>query len=129
VQAVGRARAINRTAETPLDIDLLFDSCLPITVNNVVIWTPPSLLVETALEGVMLTSPGDMAKVWPKLWSNQKAAYRTMQGGVPTLPGFAQVTYQLKRPKMNRRLAYFDRELVSDPGAWLRERLGPLDLL
>ena len=139
VQAVGRARGINRTASTPLDIDLLFDSCLPVTVNDVVTWRPPSLLVETAVEGVMLTSPGDMVKLWPKpvdmlplwpkLWSNQKAAYRTVQDGVPGLPGFEQVHYQLKGPKMNRRLAYFDRTLIPDPEAWLRERLGPLDLL
>ena len=33
VQAIGRGRAINRTAETPLDINLLFDTVLPITVD------------------------------------------------------------------------------------------------
>jgi putative DNA primase/helicase len=129
VQAVGRARGINRTASTPLDIDLLVDTCLPLCINDVATWKPPSLLVETAVDGVMLTSPGDMVKVWPKLWSNPKAAYRTVQDGVPPLPGFAPVTYQLEGPKMNRRLAYFDRELIPDPKAWLCERLGPLHLL
>jgi putative DNA primase/helicase len=129
VQAVGRARGINRTAETPLDIDLLVDTCLPLCINDVSTWKPPSLLVETAVDGVMLTSPGDMVKVWPKLWSNPKAAYRTVQDGVPALPGFETVTYQLEGPKMNRRLAYFDRTLIPDPEAWLCERLGPLHLL
>jgi hypothetical protein len=76
MQALGRARGINRTDETPLDIDLLFDTCIPVTVNEVVLWEPPSLMIETAAEGVMLTSPGDMVKLWPKLWTNEKAAYR-----------------------------------------------------
>jgi putative DNA primase/helicase len=126
VQAIGRARGINRTASTPLDVDLLFDSCLPITVNEVATWSPPSLLIETAAEGVMLTSLVDMMKVWPKLWLNQTAARRTLNQGVPVLPGFEPVTYQLKGPKMKRRLAYFDRTLIPDPEAWLRERLGDL---
>jgi Bifunctional DNA primase/polymerase, N-terminal/Primase C terminal 2 (PriCT-2) len=129
VQAIGRARGINRTEATPLDIHLLFDTPLPITVNEVVIWSAPNLLIETAVDGVMLTSPGDMVKVWPKLWSNPKAAYRTVQQRVPVLPGFVQVTYQLKGPKMKPRQAYFDRTLVPDPETWLREWLGPLDLL
>ena len=34
----GRSTA---TDATPLDIDLLFDTCLPITVDEVVVWRPP----------------------------------------------------------------------------------------
>jgi hypothetical protein len=126
VQAVGRARGINRTEASPLDIDLLFDSCLPITVNDVATWKPPSLLVETAAEGVMLTSLVDMMKVWPRLWPNQTAARRTLNQGVPVLSGFEPVTYQLKGPKMKPRLGHFDRTLISDPKTWLREWLGDL---
>jgi hypothetical protein len=72
IQAIGRGRGINRTAETPLNVDLLFDTCLPITVNEVSVWKLPSLLITTAADGVMLTSPADMVRVWPKLWSNDK---------------------------------------------------------
>ena len=54
--------------------------------------------------GVMLTAPVDMVRLWPELWPNEKAAYRTIQQGVPALPGFEQVAYQLKGPKMKRRL-------------------------
>ena len=60
MQALGRGRGVNRTAETPLDVDLLFDAALPITVNEVSIWERPSLLIETAAEGVMLITPKDM---------------------------------------------------------------------
>ena len=69
----------------------------------------------------MLTSPVDMVKLWPELWTNEKAAYRTIQEGVPALPGFEQVAYQLKGPKMKRRLGYFDRTVIADPKGWLTE--------
>ena len=91
MQALGRARGVNRTAETPLDIDLLFDTCLPVTVDEVVLWRPPSLLYVAAAEGVMLNAPVDMVRLWPDLWPNEKAAYRTIQEGVPVLPGFEPV--------------------------------------
>ena len=66
VQAIGRGRAINRTAETPLDIDILYNVVLPgITVDEVINWKAPSLLIATGGHGVMLTSPVDMVKLWP----------------------------------------------------------------
>jgi hypothetical protein len=125
MQALGRARGINRTDETPLDIDLLFDTCIPVTVNEVVLWEPPSPLIETAAQGVMLTSPGDMVKLWPELWSNEKAAYRTLEhGDVPLLPGFTPVSYHLAAGKMKPRIGHFNTALISDPTSWLLERLG-----
>ena len=35
IQAIGRGRGVNRTAETPLEIDLLTDAVLPLTVQEV----------------------------------------------------------------------------------------------
>jgi hypothetical protein len=128
IQALGRGRGINRTEQTPLDVDLLFDTCLPIKVNDVSIWRRPSALVETAVQGVMLTAQSDMVKVYPEIWSNNSAADRTMEQGVPELPGFAPLTYQLAGRK--RRLAYFDLTIIPEPMVWLRGRLGtPLRLL
>jgi len=125
MQALGRARGINRTDVTPLDIDMLFDTCLPVSINEVVRWELPSLLIETAAQGVMLTSPGDMVKLWPELWSNEKAAYRTLKDGdVPLLPGFMPLTYQTKGKNTQLRIAHFNLALIPDPTAWLRERLG-----
>jgi putative DNA primase/helicase len=126
VQALGRGRGVNRTAATPLDADLLFDTCLPITVDKVERWQVPSLLIETAIEGVMLTAPCDLVKLWPAVWPNEKAAYRTVQSGVPKLPGFEQVEYQLAGPKMKKRVGYFDLALIPDPHAWLEVQLGRL---
>jgi hypothetical protein len=126
VQALGRARAVNRSVQAPLDVELLFDTVLSVTVDQVSPWTVPSLLIETAAEGVMLTSPVDLVRVWPALWPNDKAADRTIAMGVPALPGFDLITYQLDGPKMTRRTAYFDGKIIPDPRAWLEARLGPL---
>lgn len=126
VQALGRGRAVNRTEKTPLDVHLLFDTCLPVTVDAVTNWTEPSLLIETAAEGVVLTSPVDMVRIWPTIWPNTRAADRTLALGVPTLPGFERLSYQLEGAKMKPRVAYFDSELIPDPRTWLEARLGPL---
>jgi hypothetical protein len=126
VQALGRGRAVNRSLQAPLDVEMLFDTVLPVTVDQVSPWIVPSLLIETAAEGVMLLSPVDLVKIWPLLWPNDKAADRTIAMGVPALPGFDLITYQLDGPKMTRRTAYFDRKLITDPRAWLEAHLGPL---
>ena len=127
LQAIGRARGVNRTGETPLDIDLLFNVCLPrIAVDEVVSWQVPSLFFDIVYEGVMLTSVVDLMKVWPDLWPNHNAADRTLRAGVPQLPGLVPVPYQLTGAKMNERLAYFDLTVVPYPMAWIEERLGPV---
>jgi putative DNA primase/helicase len=126
-QAFGRARAINRTAANPLDADLLFDTCIPVEVDEVERWQVPSLLIETAAsDGVMLESECDLMKCWPHLWPNRRGASRTLAAGVPNLPGFQPVEYQLAGPKMNKRIGHFDLSVVPDVRAWLTARLGQL---
>jgi putative DNA primase/helicase len=73
IQAVGRARGVNRSDETPLDIDLMFDTVLPMTIDEVAYWEKPSLFYSTAVEGVVLESPVDLMRVWPTIWPNEKA--------------------------------------------------------
>jgi hypothetical protein len=128
LQAIGRARGLRRTKTNPVVIDLVFDNCLPILGDAVMDWgtVKPSLLIETAVEGVMLTSSHDMVKLWPKLWPNHSAADRTIELGVPKLPGFVPVPYHLAGPKMKPRRGYFNPTVIPDPKTWLAEKLGPL---
>jgi putative DNA primase/helicase len=42
VQAMGRGRGVNRSAATPLEIDLLTDVVLPVTVDALVPWSDPA---------------------------------------------------------------------------------------
>jgi putative DNA primase/helicase len=126
IQAIGRGRGINRNPDAPLDIDLLFNEALPIVVDQVLAWEDASALIETALDGVMLTSPIDLMRIWPAMWPNLTRAKRTTAARIPILPGFVAVEYQLAGPKMKRRTGYFDLNLIPDPLKWLEERLGPL---
>jgi hypothetical protein len=105
---------------------LLFDNALPLTVDEVLAWQPESPFVETAGTGVMLTSPTDMVRVWPEVWPNRSAAKRALAEGLPDLPGFTRVAYQVVGPKMKRRAGWFDLSLIPDPRKWLADRLGPL---
>jgi putative DNA primase/helicase len=135
IQAIGRGRAINRTAETPLDIDIVADVCLPITVNEVSMWWKqrPSPMVEAVADGVVLTARVDMVKAWPHVWDNDTAARRTLEElrkerkvVEKLIEGWQTVTYQLEGPKMNQRVGYFDPAMIPDPRAWLEARLGQL---
>src|SRR5262249_58808263 len=99
---------------------------IAVTVDEVLRWQPPSLLIETAIEGVMLTAPCDLVKLWPKLWPNEKTAYRTLKAGIPKPPSFEQVEYQLAGPKMKKRVGYFDLARIPAPREWLETRLGRL---
>jgi putative DNA primase/helicase len=126
LQALGRSRAIHRTAANPLDVDLLFNTAIGIVVDEAPSWCEPSLFIETAIDGWMLTAPVDMVQLKGDVWKNEKAAYRTLQEGVPQLPGFEPVYYQLIGPKMKQRLACFNSQRIADPRAWLEEKLGKL---
>jgi putative DNA primase/helicase len=42
IQAMGRGRGVNRSAATPLEIDLLTDVVLPVTVDALVPWSDPA---------------------------------------------------------------------------------------
>jgi hypothetical protein len=133
IQALGRSRGIYRTAETPLDIDLLFNNCLPITVDKVTNWETPNSAIEMVIEGAVLTSRVDMVKAWPSIWKNDMAAKRTLdQMRKEPLVGkliadWRIITYQLIGPKMNSRVGYFDHG-IPDPKVWLEQRLGPLKI-
>ena len=126
VQALGRARAVNRDALSPLDVDILCDVVLPIVVDDVTQWRTPSELIVTASEGYMPTAPVDMMKLRPTCGQAGELRRDASQQGVPQLPGFVPVSYQLKGPKMKQRVAYFDLNIIPDPRAWLEQRLGPL---
>ena len=64
IQAMGRGRGVNRTAVNPLEIDLLTDVVLPVTVDAMVSW--PELRPNR--RDVMARSPASfsrMLRTWP----------------------------------------------------------------
>jgi hypothetical protein len=108
----------------------LFDTCLPITVNDVVKWKEPSRVVEAAVEGVVVEEPSDLMTIWPKRYKTLRAARWALEKGVWVPPGFVRGEYQFvgskghKRRLGRPRIAYYDPKLIPDPKGWLEERLG-----
>jgi hypothetical protein len=154
VQSVGRGRGVNRTAETPLDIDIVSDVVVPITVNEVVHWETPSEAIEMpARDGIVLTAPADMARAWPDVWKNAEAARYAQRklgaeirpGGVPiehavkslyrifligklphALSHAATILYRRAVNGAQLAVAFFDPRQLPNPAAWLREKQGEL---
>jgi putative DNA primase/helicase len=139
IQAIGRGRGVNRTAETPLDIDLLTDAVLPLTVHEVIPWQHirPSRHDLMALEGVVLENAADMAKCFPSLWPSPNAARQDRQRSVTNCyyrdlynsrmsHSSAEVIYQPAGAGQRARTAQFDTSIIRDPENWLAKRLGLL---
>jgi putative DNA primase/helicase len=141
IQAIGRARGVNRTAETPLEIDLLTDIVLPVTVQFVAPWDEvrPDRTDIMAAAGVILDNAADMARCFPDLWPTAHAAKqdrwrtRTVTNGYyrkvynsQMLRSSGTVTYQPAGAGQKPREAVFDVAVIRNPRAWLEDRLGPL---
>ncbi len=139
IQAMGRGRGVNRTAESPLQIDLLTDIVLPITADKLIDWAAlvPSRIDMMASRGVVLDNAADRAKCFPDLWPTREIAkkdakrrgtngyYRIFYNSEMS-PSSAAVTYRPEGSGQKVRSAMFNLELIPDPAAWLTERLGPL---
>ena len=139
IQAMGRGRGVNRTAGTVLEIDLLTDVVLPVTVDALATWAElrPTRRDLMALSGIMLENAADMAACFPELWSSADAArqdrsrsvtncyYRTLYNSQMSHSS-AEVTYRPAGAGHRARTARVDLARIPDPEAWLTNRLGPL---
>ena len=139
IQAIGRGRGVNRTADMVLEIDLLTDVVLPVTVNALVPWCDlrPTRHDLMALTGIVLENAADMAACFPDLWPSVDAAkkdgqrngtngyYRDLYNSRMS-PSSAEVTYRPIGPGHRRRAARVDLARIPDPEVWLTNRLGPL---
>jgi hypothetical protein len=82
LQAIGRGRGINRTADTPLHIILMADVALPLVIDDVQSWEllRPDVLQKMLLAGVATDSPADAAALHPALFSNAEQAKKALAG-------------------------------------------------
>ena len=81
IQAMGRGRGVNRTAENPLQIDLMTDIVLPVTVSELIDWQDlrPARRDLMAARGAVLENAADMAACFPDLWPTRDAAKKDAQ--------------------------------------------------
>ena len=139
IQAMGRGRGVNRTAATPLEIDLLTDVVLPVAVDALVPWSDlrPTRRDLMALTGIVLENAADMAACFPELWPTREAAKKDGQRkgtndyygdlyNSRLSPSSEEVTYRPQGAGHRSRAAHVDLSRILDPEAWLTNRLGPL---
>ena len=76
IQAIGRGRGVNRTADNPLDLHVLADLALPLVHDEVVAWetVAPDLFQQMLLGGVAVDSPADAALLHPVVFSSAHQA-------------------------------------------------------
>jgi len=139
IQAIGRGRGVNRTAATALEIDLLTDVVLPVTVDSLVPWSDlrPTRRDLMALRGIVLENAADMTACFPDLWPSAQAARQDRARSVTNCyyrssynskmsHSSVEVAYRPAGPGHRERSACVDLARIPDPEAWLTNRLGPL---
>ncbi len=76
VQAAGRVRGVNRTAETPVNVYVFANEALPLPLASIDTWANTRLnaLSSMGSRGVVLLSPKDAASAYPDLFPSPDAA-------------------------------------------------------
>jgi putative DNA primase/helicase len=142
LQAIGRARGVNRTENTPLQVDILTNVALPLVVDEAVLWseiepTRIAVAAATAPAKALPLSDAELARCFPGLWRSSKSVeterarekgasregrVRAGWGGVPLL----HATYRrtLGRGGLPSRAVISTSE--TDPRAALEAVIGPV---
>jgi len=147
LQSIGRARGVRRAAENPVTVFLCAVVVLPVVVARVLAWKDvrPNFIRRMAARGLVLASPRDVALCYPDICDGSADAaekalkrdgkfadfadiplciysHREMSAKCPYFP----CRYRPVGRGQHTRQAWFNPHMVSDPRAWLEERIGPL---
>jgi putative DNA primase/helicase len=139
IQAIGRARGVNRTPQTPLEVLVLGDVILPIAVDEFLpdeALNPGPIDLMLAEGGIAFESGTSAAIAYPQLWPTRSAAKKALQRGnrgtnskksVP-IRKCPPVRFQRIGPKLHVEQAVYDPRRVGDPRAAIEAKLGSLAL-
>ena len=83
LQAIGRGRGVNRSADDPLEVHVLADVALPLVHDEIVAWetVQPDLFQRMLLAGIAVDSPQDAALLHPTLFSCARAGEEALRAG------------------------------------------------
>jgi putative DNA primase/helicase len=152
MQVVGRGRGVNRTAETPLQVDILADVVLPLTIHQAANWKnyqpgPWDLMLAA---GVATENAADAARLRPDLWRKGAGARQALNrvrrsvthgyrgeslnshvshsSGLNALgePGVRSATYQRQAAGTKPARAHYDPAMVREPALLLEAAVGEL---
>lgn len=81
IQAIGRGRGVNRTADTPLEVQVLADVALPLVHDCILAWeaVKPDILQRMLLAGIAVDRPADASVLHPTLFANEKQAQKAFE--------------------------------------------------
>lgn len=81
IQAIGRGRGVNRTADTPLEVHVLANVALPLPHASVQRWeaVAPDIVQRMLLAGVAVDSPADACALHPVFLGNEKQAQKAFE--------------------------------------------------
>jgi hypothetical protein len=96
VQAIGRARGINRTAATVVEIYVLGNVPLPMPLASIERFHPISRIDKMVLAGAVHTNPADMRRFFPLLFPSADAARQARRrwGGASAMRAEARHHYR-----------------------------------
>lgn len=138
IQAIGRGRGVNRTAENPLELHVLADVALPLVHDRLSCWEfeVPDVVQRMLLAGIAVDSPDHATKLYPQLFGNAEAAKKTFQRGgfkgqTPIRNPYREMSLKwasYRRPGKGRgwQRAYWIAGTAADAKADLERAIGSL---
>jgi putative DNA primase/helicase len=137
VQAIGRARGVNRDADHRLLIEVLTNICIPgIEVDEVTTWNKiqPGAAEVMRARGAVPLGYADMAAAYPDLFTTAAAAEQALRRENPlqtsirnllidVCRGFLVCQYRKRGSRGPPGRLLYDSARI-DPQSWLTERLG-----
>ena len=134
VQAIGRVRGVNRTAENPAEVVLLGNVPVPgLALDSVLPWQAPSVDDEILTRhGVEIEGAADVATATGLTLRQVKdrrerlAAFPYKSSLYENAANLCQAIYQRNGPGHRRRWVRWDPRRVPDLRGWLEARLGTL---
>jgi putative DNA primase/helicase len=144
LQIIGRGRGSNRSAAYPLDVLIYGNIPISVPVDELRVWSPPSLDDELlAREGIALSSYLDTAEAFglnPETVKKDRCRKCVQMGTDPykrflyrNVPicqlshgELKAAAYRRDKPRHADQRVVYDPRIVIDPETWLTDRLGAL---
>lgn len=143
VQAVGRGRGINRTADNPLTVWLFADVATALPITRMARWADirPGVLARMAGRGLVLFGATDAVRIYPDLFPTPEAAKKALQrelagrdlrdillreNNIGECPAnrLVEVSYRPAGRGQQTRRALVLESRLDGLAEWLTERLG-----
>jgi hypothetical protein len=126
VQALGRARGLNRTARNPVEIWACANVPLPLPVASITRWRPASRLAKMLLAGFVPLNAADMARFYPDLFHERGSARGSVAAAAQAIHrwgGKAAMLAEIER-LARRSPAAFDSVTFQPKGQGFKAREG-----